>query len=169
LEEVVSGAIENNAIKAEIYGNQNLVSGSVVKLVLLQDININQVTIPKNAFVFGECALNGERLTIDIKSIQHANSIYPVSLSVYDVDGLEGIYIPGAIARDAAKKSSNQALQDIQLNSLDPSLQVQAASAGIEAAKGILTKKTRMIQVTAKAGYKVYLVNKNNKSSTLKP
>ena len=165
LEGVVSGVVESNAIKAEIYGNQTLVSGSVVKLVLLQDININQMTVPKNAFVFGECALNGERLTIEIKSIQHASSIYPVSLSVYDVDGLEGIYVPGAIATDAAKKSSNQALQDIQLNSLDPSLEVQAASAGIEAAKGILTKKTRMIQVTAKAGYKVYLVNQNNKNS----
>jgi hypothetical protein len=109
--------------------------------------------------------LNGERLTVDITSIQFNNSIYPVALSLYDVDGLEGIYVPGAIARDAAKKSSGQTLQEVQLNSLDPSLEVQAASVGIEAAKGMLTKKTRLIQVTAKAGYKVFLVNNNMKSS----
>jgi conjugative transposon TraM protein len=165
LEDVAIPVVDHNAIKAEVYGNQTLVSGAVVKLILLQDINLSGVTIPRNTFVFGKCSLSGERLAVEINSIQFNSSIYPVGLSVYDVDGLEGIYVPGAIARDAAKKSSNEALQDVQLNTLDPSLELQAASAGIEAAKGMLTKKTRLIQVTAKAGYKVFLVNKNVKSS----
>jgi conjugative transposon TraM protein len=164
LEDIAMPVMEQNAIKAEVYGNQTLVSGAVIKLVLLQDISLSGVSIPKSTFVFGECSLNGERLTVDITSIQFNNSIYPVALSLYDVDGLEGIYVPGAIARDAAKKSTGQTLQEVQLNSLDPSLEVQAASAGIEAAKGMLTKKTRLIQVTAKAGYKVFLVNNNMKS-----
>jgi conjugative transposon TraM protein len=165
LEESVTPALEANAIRAEIYGNQNLVAGSVIKMELLQDINVSGVRIPKNHFVYGECSLNGERLTVKVASIQYDNSVYPVSLEVYDVDGLEGIHVPGAIARDAAKKSSNQAIQDIQLSSLDPSIEVQAASAGIEAAKGMLSKKTRLIQVTVKAGYKVFLKDKNNLNS----
>lgn len=168
LDESVVPAMEANAIRAEIYGNQNLVSGSVIKMELLQDINVGGIRIPKNHFVFGVCGLNGERLTIKITSIQYDNSLYPVSLTVYDVDGLEGIHVPGAIARDAAKKSSNQAIQDIQLSALDPSIEVQAASAGIEAAKGLLSKKTRLIQVTVKAGYKVFLKDKNNQNSELK-
>jgi conjugative transposon TraM protein len=165
LEDVAIPVVDHNAIKAEVYGNQTLVSGAVIKLILLQDINLSGVTIPKNTFVFGKCSLSGERLAVEINSIQFNSSIYPVGLSVYDVDGLEGIYVPGAIARDAAKKSSNETLQDVQLNTLDPSLELQAASAGIEAAKGMLAKKTRLIQVTAKAGYKVFMVNKNVKSS----
>ena len=87
-------------------------------------------------------------------------------MSVYDIDGLEGIHVPGAIARDAAKKSSNQAINDIQLSTLDPSIELQAASAGIEAAKGMLSKKTRLIQVTVKAGYKVFLKDKNQNSQS---
>jgi conjugative transposon TraM protein len=165
LNETVMPALEANAIRAEIYGNQNLVAGSFIKMELLQDINVSGVRIPKNHFVYGECGLNGERLTIKIASIQYDNSVYPVSLAVYDIDGLEGVHVPGAIARDAAKKSSNQAIQDIQLSSLDPSIEVQAASAGIEAAKGMLSKKTRLIQVTVKAGYKVFLKDKNNQNS----
>jgi conjugative transposon TraM protein len=128
---------------------------------LLQDISVNGFRIPKNQFVFGQCALNGDRLTISVNSIHYDNSIFPVSLSVYDIDGLEGIHVPGAIARDAAKKASNQAVQGLQMSSLDPSLEVQAANAGIEAAKGMLSKKTRLIQVTVKAGYKVYLKDQN--------
>lgn len=168
LDDHVTAAAENNAISAEIYGNQELVSGSVIKMELLQDINVNGTRIPRNHFVYGACALNGERLTIKINSIQYDNSIFPVSMTVYDVDGLEGIYVPGAIARDAAKKSSNQAIQDIQLSTLDPSIEVQAASAGIEAAKGMLSKKTRLIQVTVKAGYKVFLKDKNSQYSESK-
>lgn len=168
LEESVLPAFEANAIRAEIYGNQNLVSGSVIKMELLQDINVAGIRIPKSHFVYGLCSLNGERLTIKVTSIQYDNSVYPVALTVYDIDGLEGIHVPGAIARDAAKKSSNQAIQDIQLGSLDPSIEVQAASAGIEAAKGLLSKKTRLIQVSVKAGYKIFLKDKNNQSTDSK-
>jgi conjugative transposon TraM protein len=126
---------ESNAIQAIVYNTQTLIAGSVAKLVLQQDVNVSGVIIPANQFVFGTCALNGERLTINVSSIRHENSIYPVSLSVFDMDGLEGIYVPGAIARDAAKQTSDQTLQELELNTLDPSLGVQAASAGIEAAK----------------------------------
>lgn len=168
LNEAVTLASEANAIRAEIYGNQNLVAGSVIKLELLQDITVSGVRIPKRQFVYGECGLNGERLIVRISSILYANSVYPVSLTVYDIDGLEGIHVPGAIARDAAKKSSNQAIQDIQLSSMDPSIEVQAASAGIEAAKGMLSKKIRLIQVTVKEGYKVFLKDKSNQNPETK-
>ena len=156
---------ESNAIQAVVYNTQTLIAGSVAKLVLQQDVNINGVIIPENQFVFGTCALNGERLTINVNSIRHGNSIYPVSLSVFDMDGLEGIYVPGAIARDAAKQTSDQTLQGLELNTLDPSLGVQAASAGIEAAKGFLSRKSKMIRVTVKAGHRVLLKDTNTKKN----
>jgi conjugative transposon TraM protein len=159
------GTIESTpkAFEAEVYGEQTLISGSIVKLKLVNDIYVNGVLVPKNQFVHGVCALSGERLTIKINSIRNGSAIYPVALSVFDLDGLEGIYVPGAIARDVAKQSSNQALQDIQLNSLDPSLGVQAASAGIETVKKLVTKKTKLIKVAVKAGYKVLLIDSNFK------
>lgn len=151
------------AIEAEVYDAQTLISGSVIKLRLGSDIYVNGVLVPKNQFVYGTCALNGERLTITINSIRNGSEIYPVSLTVFDLDGLEGIYVPGAIARDVAKQSSNQALQDVQLNSLDPSLGIQAASAGIETVKTLISKKTKLIKVSVKAGYKVLLVDSKQK------
>ena len=165
LDELSEVQNESNAIQAVVYSTQTLIAGSVAKLVIQQDVNINGVIIPANQFVFGTCALNGERLTINVNSIRHGNSIYPVSLSVFDMDGLEGIYIPGAIARDAAKQTSDQALQGLELNTLDPSLGVQAASAGIEAAKGFLSKKSKMIRVTVKAGHRVLLRDTNTKKN----
>jgi conjugative transposon TraM protein len=152
------------AFEAEVYDAQTLVSGSVIKLKLLNDIYVNGILIPRNHFVFGVCALSGERLTVNVSSIHYRNEIFPVSLSVFDLDGLDGIYIPGAIARDVAKQSSNQAIQDIQLNSMNPSLEIQAANAGIETAKNLISKKTRLIKVTVKSGYKVLLIDTSSKN-----
>ena len=149
-----------NAIEAIIHDTQELVAGATVKMRLLNEVTINGKVIPKDQFIYGTCGINGERLTIEINSIRSANSLLPVSLSVYDLDGMEGIYIPGAITRDAAKQAGDDALQNIQMMSLDPSIGQQAASAGIEAAKGLLSKKTKLIKVTVKAGYKILLMDK---------
>lgn len=152
-----------NSFEAEVYDVQRLMPGSVIKIKLMTDIHVNDILVPENHFLYGVCALSGERLNVTINSIHYANQILPVSLSVFDLDGLEGIYVPGAIARDVARQSSNQAVQDIRLNSLNPSLEIQAASAGIETAKNLMAKKTRLTKVTVKAGYRVLLVDTSNK------
>ncbi len=79
------------------------------------------------------------------------------------MDGMDGIYIPGAIARDVAKQSADRAVQNIGLTSLNPSIGVQAASAGIEAAKTLFNKKVKLIRVTVKAGYHVLLRDEKQK------
>lgn len=156
-DEVVEEAQSGNTISAVIHDTQELVAGATVKMRLVDDININGRLVPKDQFIYGNCSINGERLNIEISSIRTGNSLLPVSLEVYDLDGLPGIYIPGAITRDAAKQASDDALQNIQLMSLDPSIGAQAASAGIEAAKGLFSKKAKLIKVTVKAGYQVFL------------
>ncbi len=155
----------DNAIKGVIHQSQILVDGSIVKLRLLNDVFINGTLIPKNNFVFGTASLNGERLIIKINSIRYKSSLYPVDLSVYDMDGLDGIYIPGAITRDVAKQSAERAVQGIGFTTLDPSLKVQAASAGIEAAKTLFSKKVKLIKVIVKAGYQILLRDEKQKSS----
>jgi len=148
---------DNNAIEAVVHENQSLVNGAVVKLRLLNEVNVNGYLIPKGNFVFGFASLNRERLEIDINSIRCNQSLYPVALKVYDIDGLPGIYIPGAITRDVAKQSADNSLQLMQLSTMDPSFKAQATNAGIGAAKDLLSKKIKLTKVYVKAGYKVLL------------
>lgn len=156
-DQVDGGQQEENAIEAVIHDTQEVVAGATVKMRLLDDIFINSKLIPKDQLIYGVCAINGERLSIEIGSIRTGNYLLPVSLTVYDLDGMEGIYIPGAISRDAAKQTSDEAIQNMQLMTMDPSIGAQAASAGIEATKGLLSKKAKLIKVTVKAGYKILL------------
>jgi len=147
----------SNAIRAVIHDTQEVVAGSTVKLRLIDDATVDGTTIREGQFVFGTCQINDERLTISINSIRQENSLFDVKLSVYDLDGMEGIFIPGAITRDAAKQSSDQAIQSMQFMTLDPSIGAQAASAGLQAAKGLFSRKVKTVRVTLKAGYKVLL------------
>ncbi|WP_205514345.1 conjugative transposon protein TraM [Longitalea arenae] len=152
----------NNAIEAVVHETQTLVNGSVVKFRLLNDIYIAGTLIPKDNFVYGSAALNGERLEITINSIRYRQSVFPTALEVHDIDGMAGVYVPGSIIRDVANQSVDNSMQGLEMASLNPNIGVQAAKAGISAAKNLLSRKVRLVKVTVKAGYKVLLVSKND-------
>jgi conjugative transposon TraM protein len=154
-----------NTIQAVVHEDQTLVSGAVIKLRLEDGIYVNGRMIPKGSFVYGTCALNNERLEIKIASIRYLNNILPVSLSVYDLDGMEGLYVPGSIGRDAAKNGVGDAVQSMQMMSMDQSVGTQAASAGVEAAKGLFNHKVKQIKVKVKAGYEVLLKDSNDRDN----
>ena len=156
---------EVNAIAAVIHENQSVTTGSTIKLRLLTDVYVNGSLISKGSFVFGTASLENERLLINVPGIRHGNNLLPVSLAVYDMDGLAGVYIPGSISRDVAKQSADQSLQSIEMMSLDPSIKAQAATAGIQAAKGLLSKKIKLVKVTLKAGYLVLLRDANKQEN----
>lgn len=161
IEDNVNEEDDKNAIEAVVHTNQVLVNGAVIKLRLATNIYINGTLIPKDNFVFGIASLNDERLEIEINSIRNNKSLFPVKLEVYDMDGLPGIYIPGAITRDVAKQSTDNGLQLMELTSVDPSLKAQAAAAGINTVKSLLSRKVKQVKVMVKAGYKVLLKDKN--------
>src|SRR6478609_8772356 len=62
-----------NAIEAVIHNTQTLVSGSMIKLRLSDEVVINSEVVPANSFVYGVVSVNGERLSINISSIRNGN------------------------------------------------------------------------------------------------
>lgn len=162
LNDQIEHAQNQNAVEAVVHETQTLVNGSSVKLRLINDIYLGGALIPKGEFLFGVASLEGERLKIEIHSIRYNNSIFPVQLGVYDLDGMPGINIPGGITRDVAKRSADNSMQNLEWASLNPSLAAQATTAGINAAKSLLSRKVKLVKVTVKAGYQVLLWNKED-------
>lgn len=152
--------LEGNTLAAVIHQDQTITSGATVKLRLLQDAYIQGQLVPKGSFIYGPCSLTGERLQIEIPSVRlNNNALFPVSLTVYDLDGLPGIRIPGSINQDAGKESSEQGMQALSMGSIDPSVGAQATAAGIEAAKNLLKRKIKLVKVHLKADYPVLLAS----------
>ncbi|TAM97129.1 MAG: conjugative transposon protein TraM [Chitinophagaceae bacterium] len=158
-----SSSVSQNetAIPAVVNETQTLVSGSTIKLRFLQSVFINGIEVPAGNFIYGTCSLDGERLTVVIKHIRYKDALLPVNLSVYDMDGMEGIHIPGAITRDAAKQGIGQGVQSLDFYGMDPSIGAQAASAGIQTVKSLLGGKAKLIKATVPAGYPVLLLDNN--------
>lgn len=147
------------AIPATIDGNQKVAPGGVVKLILKDTITINGVTYPKGQSLSGLCAVTNQRLLLDIKNIRVGTAIVPVNLTVFSLDGMPGIAAPEAELGQAAGDGANGALENMQFLSADYSLSTQAATAGISAAKGLLSKKVKKIRVKLKGGETVLLRN----------
>ena len=130
---------------------------------LLKDVFVNGSKIPAGSFVYGTAEIVQERLKVFVSSIQFEKNLFPVSLNVYDMDGLEGIYIPGSTAREVVKQAGEQSVQSLGIVNMDPSLKAQAAAAGIGVAKSLLSKKVKQLRVTVKSNYMVLLKDAKDK------
>ncbi|WP_439879751.1 conjugative transposon protein TraM [Pontibacter sp. MBLB2868] len=152
-----------STIEAAIHETQTLTTGGIVKIRLLHDVMLSGRLINKGSLLYGTCRINGERLALEVTSVLIQNTVIPVALSAFDLDGLPGLYIPGTATRDAAKQGVPRAInQSLQFPALPPSIVAQAASTGIEAVKGLLTRQARQVKVMVKAGHR-FLLSDNNK------
>ncbi|WP_304066925.1 conjugative transposon protein TraM [Pedobacter glucosidilyticus] len=147
------------AIPAVIADAQKAVQGAAIRLCLQDTITINGQLIPKGHSIFGTCRITNQRLLLDIQNIRLGNSIIPVDLTVYSLDGMVGIDAPEAMLADAAGNGAVDAVRSIGMYGIDQSIAAQVAGAGIDAAKDLFDKKVRRIKVKLKAGQSVLLCN----------
>ncbi|MDR1097095.1 MAG: conjugative transposon protein TraM, partial [Tannerella sp.] len=160
-----------NTISACVHGDQTVTGGQNVRLRLLEPLQAGRMVIPRNTVLSGTAKIQGERLEIMIHSLEHAATILPVGLTVYDLDGQRGIFIPDLQELNAAKEivanMGTSAGTSINLSS-DATKQF-AADMGRNLLQGVsqfTAKKLREVKVHLKAGYRVYLLSeeqlKNN-------
>ena len=76
-----------NTIRACISEDQTIIQDQRVRLRLLQAMQAGDVIIPAGSLITGAASIQGERLEINIQSLEYQGNILPVELSVYDVDG----------------------------------------------------------------------------------
>lgn len=157
-------ALTDKAITACIKTSQVVQPGSTVRLELTRSIQINGIEVPAGTALSGIASIDAERLQIHIPSILAGNQLLPVALSVYDLDGLQGIYVPGSLSREVAKQSADNALQSVGIGGFDASIKTQAVSAGIGAAKKLFSGKIKAVRLNLTAGYQVLLCDNNSNS-----
>lgn len=150
------------AIPALIDGNQKVAPGAAVSLILRDSVRINGIFLPKGQKLSGLCSVTNQRLLLDIRNIRLGTSIVPVNLTVYSLDGLQGIPAPNADLSEATGNGVSNSMSGMQFLSMDQGLGAQAATAGISAATTLLSKNVKKIRVKLHGGQMVLLrVNKN--------
>ena len=95
---------EHKLVKAIIDEEVKVVSGSRVRLRLLDDIMIGSRTIPRGSYLYATMSnFSQQRVKGSVKSVLYDDELVKVNLSIYDTDGMEGLYVPKSHFRETAK------------------------------------------------------------------
>lgn len=107
-----SSSEESKLIKAIIDENVKAQEGSRVRLRLLDDVEIGDITVKKGTYLYAQMSgFSQQRVKGNVKSVFFRDEIINVSLSIYDTDGLEGLYVPQSSFRETTKEILGSATQ----------------------------------------------------------
>lgn len=154
---------ERNSIRACVYRTVTITDGGEVALRLLEPMIAGDCLIPANTVVTGAARITGDRMGVTVSAVQNAGTVIPVELLVYDLDGNEGISVPGseeinAIKEIAANMGSGMGSSITITDDAGSQLLSDLGRSAIQGVSQYVSKKMRTVKVTLKADYNVLLL-----------
>ena len=108
---------ENSFIKAVIDENNKGFLGSRIRFRLLEDIFVGNKKIEKGSILYGQISgFSMQRVDLKIVSVFTKGEILPVNLSIYDIDGMKGLYVPESVFRDMIREMGSNSVQGTQMD-----------------------------------------------------
>lgn len=165
---------EPNLIKAIIDENVKAVDGSRVRLRLLDDIEINETVVPKGTYIYALMSgFGSQRVKGNVKSILINDNIIKVNLSLYDTDGMEGLYVPSSNFRETTKDVASGAMNNtstLTSSSTSTGNSIiqwgnQAITNAVQKTSNAISKAIKKNSAKLKYGTFVYLVNGREKKN----
>ena len=136
------------------------------------DIDINQVTLTKGSYLYAEMTgFGGQRVKGNVNSVLVHDELIKVSLSLYDTDGLEGLYVPKSSFRETTNDIASSAMSGSMsvnggsTNNTFSQWGVQAINNAYQRTANALSKNIRKNKAKLKYGTFVYLVNSREKKN----
>ena len=161
---------ESNLIKAIIDEDVKAVEGSRVRLRLLDDVEINETVLKSGSYLYAIMSgFSSRRVKGTVNSVLVNDEIIKVSLSLYDTDGLEGLYVPSSSSRETAKDVASGAFNsnmDMNTGSNGNSLTrwgMQAILDAYQKTSNAISKNIKKNKVNLKYGTFVYIINSKEK------
>lgn len=102
-------------------------------------------------------------MTLHVSTVEINETILPVNLTAYDMDGLEGVFIPGSEEMDAFKEIGADIGSSIGTSftfssSAKDQIISDAARGLMQGTSNYIVKKLRTIKVTIKSGHRLMLM-----------
>lgn len=140
--------------------------GSRVRIRLLEEIFIDGRLLKKGQYLYGTVSgFTAQRLIINVNSVIIEDEIFPMQVSLYDNDGMEGIYIPDSSFRSFTKElgaRSSQGSIDIS-DAPDSNSQAlyQSVTSAVKSSTKAIQNALRKNKARLKYNTQVFLVNTN--------
>mgnify|MGYP001374536170 FL=1 len=129
----------------------------------METVRIKDLRIPKQSKLFAQAKIEGNRMHLHIKSLEVDGQIMFVKLSAYDLDGQEGIYIPGSDERTTFKEiganiGGSMGTSFTFASSAKDQIISEATRGVMQGANQLFQKKFCTLKVTLKSGYHLFLI-----------
>ena len=154
-----------NSIKACVHDAQTVVGETGVRLRLLEPAQTPSRTIPTGTLLMANAKFQGGRLQLKITSIELDGNIIPVDITIYDIDGQQGLYVPyspemNALTEMAGNMSQTGGTSVMLTQNAGQQVAADLSRGVVQGISGYFAKKVRTPKVTLKAGHQVFLVSK---------
>ena len=162
---------ESSLIEAIIDENIKCVEGSRVRLKLLDDIEVGGHIVKKGTRLYVTMSgFGSQRVKGTVQSILIGDQIYKTDLAIYDMDGIEGLYVPESSFRQSAKDIGTSLTQGSDFNTMSSTstsnvLKNWASNAVTQTSQRAMDAIRKRIEknvVHLKFGTRVYLINSSN-------
>ena len=156
-------SIARNTLSVVVDRTTTIRQGDFLRLRLAESARIEGMTLPPNTVLIAQSTIDGNRMKLHVTSVEHAGRILAVKLSAFDLDGQEGLSIPGSEEVSALKEVGAGVGGTIGTSftfasSAKDQLIAEAARGVMQGASQLLQKKLRTIKVTVKSGHRLFLV-----------
>lgn len=132
-----------------------ITDGQRVTVILLDDINISGISVPRNTHLMATCQLSN-RLELEFANIEIGGRILALGFEAYDVDGSKGIYCPDAGTTGKTVKNRGTDIISSTLSSRLGRVARDVASTGISLIQSADGQRT----VSVPAGYTFFIIKK---------
>lgn len=162
---VKQSAQPKNSIKACIQETQTIIGESGVRLRLLETAQTPNRTIPQGTILTAIAKFQSGRLQLKVTSIEVDGNIIPVDITIYDLDGQQGLLIPyspemNALTEMAGNMSQTGGTSVMLTQSAGQQVAADLSRGVVQGISGYFSKKVKTQKVTLKAGHQVFLVSK---------
>lgn len=159
----------SSPITAILDESLKVVKGSRIKIRLMDDVVLDAIKISKGTYIYGVVSnFTNQRVIINISSIMINNKHVNVDLSIYDIDGMEGFYVPNSKFRDLTKDiGGKMGSQSYSSQGEDDNLAKMAYSAMQDvysSSSKAISNVIRTNKAKLKYNSQVYLVNNKVKN-----
>ena len=165
---------EPTMIKAIIDENIKAMDGSRVRLRLLDDVEIGEMIVKKGAYLYATMSgFSSQRVKGTVKSVLVDDEIVKINLSLYDTDGMEGLYVPSSQFRETTKDVASGAVTgnvDMNMNTTNTGSSfsqwgMQTMQNAYQKTSNAIGKAIKKNKVKLKYGTFVYLINSKETKS----
>lgn len=151
---------ESSFIKAVIDENIKGYLGSRIRIRLLEDIYVGNLKIEKGNYLYALISgFSLQRVNLNIVSVMYQNEILPINLNIYDVDGMEGLYVPASAFREMTRTMGQNVVQGSNMNMANADFFTNALTSVFQSTSQTVAALIRKNKVKVKYNSYVYLVD----------